>query len=103
MKLITLFLTCANRHEARKIGDALLDKKLAACVRGTGVKSGFWWKGQRERANEILLIVESTEDKYDQIETTIRKLHSYETFVLTAYPVVRVSQGVEEWVKEALN
>lgn len=103
MKLITLFLTCANRQEAKKIGTVLLDKKLAACVRATGVKSGFWWKGQRERANEILLIIESTEDKYDQIEAAVRRLHSYETFVLMAYPVVRSSKGVEQWVQEAIG
>ena len=48
-------------------------------------------------------MIESTEEKFDQIEATIRQLHSYETFVLTAYPVLRASQGVEEWVKEAIT
>jgi|SRR5579862_821630 len=103
MKLITLFLTCASRQEAKKIADALLDKKLAACIRATGVKSGFWWQGQRERADEVLLIIESTEDKFDDIETVVRKLHSYETFVLTAFLVVRSSAGVDKWMKEALS
>lgn len=98
-----MFLTCATPQEAKQIADALLDKKLAACVRATGVKSGFWWQGQREQAGEILLMIESTEEKFDQIEATIRQLHSYETFVLTAYPVLRASQGVEEWVKEAIT
>ena len=101
--MITLFLTCATRQEARKIANELLDKKLAACVKATAVKSGFWWKGQRERANEILLIIESTEDKFDQIEAAVRQLHSYETFVLMAYPVARASAGVENWIKEAIS
>ena len=103
MKLITLFLTCANRQEAKKIGSALLERKLAACVRATGVKSGFWWKGRIERGDEVQLIIESSEDKFDEIETAVRQIHSYDTFVLTAYPVIQASKGVEDWVKEATS
>lgn len=103
MKLITLFLTCANQQEARKIADVLLDKKLAACVKATGVKSGFWWQGQREKANEVLLIIESAEDKFSEIEAAVRQLHSYETFALMAYPVLKSSKGVERWVRESIG
>lgn len=101
--MITLFLTCADRQEAKRIADALLEKRLAACVRAAGVKSGFWWQGKREKADEILLIIESAEDKYDQIEAVVRQIHSYETFVLMAYPVVKASKGVEQWVREAIG
>jgi periplasmic divalent cation tolerance protein len=100
MNLITLFLTCANAEEAQKITDKLLDEKLAACVRSTEVKSDFWWKGQKEQAAEVQLIIESAEDKFDAIESAVKELHSYEIFVLTAYPVVRASAGVEDWIKE---
>jgi len=97
-----MFLSCANGEEAQKITDELLDEKLAACVRQTELKSDFWWRGKREQAGEIQLIIESTEDKFDAIESVVRKLHSYETFVLTAYPVLKASSGVKEWVKESL-
>jgi periplasmic divalent cation tolerance protein len=100
VKLVTLFLTCANAHEARKITDALLDKKLAVCVRQVDVKSTFWWQGKKNNSSEVQLIIESTEEKFDAIETTIRQLHSYEIFVLTAYPVLKASAGVEDWVRE---
>jgi len=102
VKLITLFLTCANGEEARKISDRLLDEKLAVCVRQTEVISNFWWKGDKGQAEEIQLIIESTEEKFDAIESSVKELHSYETFVLTAYPVAKVSSGVQDWVKESL-
>lgn len=101
--MITLFLTCANGEEAQKITDKLLDEKLAACVRQTGVKSDFWWRGKREVASEVQLIIESTEDKFDAIESAISGLHSYERFVLTAYPVSKASNGVVEWMEEAVS
>jgi periplasmic divalent cation tolerance protein len=103
VKFITLFLTCADREEARKIAKELLSKKLAACVRLTDVNSTYWWKDKIEDSSETLLMIESAEDKFDEIEATVRSLHSYETFVLTAYPVIKVSTGVEEWMKEAID
>ena len=103
MNLITLFLTCANAEEAQKISDKLLDGKLAACVRQTDVKSDYWWKGRKEHADEVQLIIESTEEKFVAIESVVRELHSYETFVLTAYPVVQASSGVQDWVKESVR
>lgn len=101
MNLITLLLTCANPREAQKIADKLLDEKLAACVRQTEVKSDYWWQGQKQQSGEVQLIIESTAEKFHRIEATVKGLHSYETFVLTAYPVLRASAGVEKWVKES--
>jgi periplasmic divalent cation tolerance protein len=103
VKLITLFLTCANRQEAQKIGDELLDKNLAACVRMFDVDSTYLWQGAKHNSSEVQLIIESAEDKFNAIETTVRRLHSYKTFVLAVYPVVKSSAGVEQWVKESLD
>lgn len=103
MKLITLFLTCGDREEAQKIAAALLDKKLTACVRLSDVNSTYWWKEKLENSSEVLLMMESVDTKFDEIETTVRRLHSYEKFVLEAVPVLKSSKGVEEWVKESLN
>lgn len=103
MGLITLFLTCANHGEAQKITDKLLDEKLAACVRQTRVKSDFWWQGKKEHADEVQLIIESTEEKFDEIEAVVRRLHSHKTFVLTAYSVLKSSAGVEKWAEEEIS
>ncbi|MBX4191096.1 divalent-cation tolerance protein CutA, partial [Candidatus Saccharibacteria bacterium] len=78
MKLITLFLTCANEREAQKIANDLINKKLAACVRLSDVNSTYSWKGEIENSGEVLMMIESTEDKFDEVETIIRQLHSYE-------------------------
>jgi periplasmic divalent cation tolerance protein len=103
MSLMTLFLTCADSDEAQKISDILLDNKLAACVRSADVESVFIWKGQKEQDSEKLLIIDTSEDRFDAIEAAVKEAHSYETFVLTAYQVVRASAGVEEWVEDSLK
>jgi periplasmic divalent cation tolerance protein len=103
VKLITLFLTCADRDEADKLTAALLDKKLVACVRLSDVNSTFLWEGKKENSSEVLLMMESAESKFDDIDTTVRQLHSYKTFVLEALPVLKASSGVEAWIKEELD
>lgn len=102
MKIIILFLTCANEEEAEKISDVLLKKKLVVCIKKTKVKSRFLFKNKIDNADEILLIMDSIEDKFDQIEKEVRKIHSYETFVLLATSVIKSSKGIKEWIKEEL-
>lgn len=98
-----MFLTCANGEEAQKIASELLDKKLAACIKITDVKSEYLWKGEKQSGEEAFLIIDSAEEKFDEIEAAVKKSHSYDTFVLTAYPIIRSSTGVEEWVKKELG
>ncbi len=103
MKIITLFLTCTNDKEAEKISDVLLNKRLVVCIKKMGVKSSFLFKKKIDKAQEVLLIMDSVEEKFEQIENEVRKIHSYETFVLVATPVVKSSKGVEEWMKEEIG
>jgi len=103
MKLITLFLTCAHQQEAETIARDLLSKKLVACVKQTPVNSMFTWQHKIDSATEILLIMDSIEDKFSAIEQVVKKLHSYETFVLIAHPITHASAGVEAWIKSSLK
>ncbi len=103
MNLVTLFLTCANEQEAEKISKKLLEEKLAACIRRVAVSSDFIWKGKTDHSPEVLLIIESIHEKFDEIEAAIKPLHSYETFVLTAYPVAKTSAGVQQWMQESIK
>ena len=103
MKMVILFLPCANNNEAEKISQSLLEKHLIICAKKTPVSSAFFWKGKIDKAEEILLIMESIEENFEEIEKDVRKIHSYKTFVLSAVPVVKYSSGVESWLKEGLK
>ena len=89
--------------EAEDISNVLLKKKLVVCIKKTKVKSSFLYQGKIDEANEVLLVMDSVEEKFDRIEKEVRKIHSYETFVLLATPVIRSSKGVKEWIKSELK
>ncbi|OGK17694.1 hypothetical protein A2866_05935 [Candidatus Roizmanbacteria bacterium RIFCSPHIGHO2_01_FULL_39_8] len=103
MKKILIFLTCANKKEADIISKTLLEKKLVVCIKKSPVVSSFLWKGKTNSSKEILLIMDSIDDKFEGIEREVRKLHSYNAFVLIAIPVVKASRGIEEWMREELK
>ena len=100
---IELFLTCGSWQEAQKIADVLLEKKLVACVEFIEIKSKNWWQGKLEEGKEIKLIMRSAEHLFDKVEAEVKKLHSYETFVLEALPATRVSKDAQKWLSETLD
>lgn len=103
MKIINLLLTCANDGEAEKISQKLLKKHLVACIKKTKINSSFLWRGKISKAVEVLLIMDSVEEKFGEIEKEVRKLHSYDTPVLVALPVSQISKGVKEWMSDEIR
>lgn len=67
------------------------------------VSSSFLWKGNIESSNEVLLLMDSIEENFEKINKEVRKLHSYETFVLTSLAVNQTTKEAESWIKEELK
>lgn len=101
--MIILYLTCKNEDEANRISSALLKAKLIACARQSEVKSSFWWDGKINQDDEVLLMMESLEEKFDDIDAIVAKLHSYDVYVLIGVPVVKATPSVKKWLNDALK
>jgi periplasmic divalent cation tolerance protein len=99
-KYCQLWLTVGNKEEADKIGQTLLDKHLVACVRQLPISSDYWWKNKIEHSEEILLQMESRTDLFDKVEGEVAKQHSYETFVLEAVPIEKISKKAAGWLED---
>ena len=100
---IELLLTCEDSTEAGKIATALLDKHLIVCAKQIPVSAQYWWESAQTKADEVMLMMESAEDLFDEIETEVEQLHSYETFVLQALPFSRISKKATGWVEDNLK
>lgn len=102
-RYVELLLTCATQSEAEKIADALLNKHLIACAKFVPIDCAYWWQGKITKGQEMLLVMESREDLFDGVEAEVAKLHSYDTFVLQALPLVRVSKVATSWLDKELR
>src|SRR5688500_12109438 len=101
MDAILVLITAGSAEEAARIGAALLDARLVACVnRVSGVHSDFWWQGQRDQAGETLLLAKTRRELWPQVLETVRTNRSYEVFEAIAVPIVESNPDYLRWIHE---
>ena len=68
-------VTCGSRDEARKIAEALVVNRLAACVNLLPkVESCYRWKGEVHWDPEFLLIIKTTAKSLDKVRDTVARV-----------------------------
>lgn len=101
---IVVFITASNEKEAQKISEKLVKKNLAACVSMiTGVHSVFQWKRKIYEEEEVLLIVKSGLNKFDEITNEVKRIHSYQVPEIIALPIVTGAEDYMVWVEESIT
>lgn len=92
-----VFNTCPDADSAQRIAEALVDRGLAACVNIVpGLRSVYRWKGKRESAEELLLIIKARAADYAKLEALVRELHPYELPEIVA---VSIETGLPTYLK----
>lgn len=100
---IVVLSACDSAEQAEKIGRALVEKRLAACVNVLGgLRSFYRWKGALEDASEWLLLIKTRRSLFPAVREEIKKLHSYETPELVALPIVDGAEGYLAWMDAEL-
>jgi len=104
---LLVFVSCADKNQAEKIGELLLKNKLAACVQIVDhADSMFLWppgKNQIDYALESLLLVKTLDQKWTALEKTVIKAHTYENPEIIAVPLAHVSQNYLTWLEKELG
>lgn len=96
---VIVLVTAGNQQEAELIGRALVEKKLAACCNIIGpITSIFYWEGRLCEEEELLLVIKSVKERFDQIVTTVKQVHSYTTPEIIALPIVAGATDYLNWV-----
>ena len=92
--------TTVSNEQTEKIANALLAKKLAACVQATQIKSYYTWKDQITIDHENLLFIKCKAADYAEIEKCIRAYHSYEVPEILQLPVTNGSSDYLDWIRQ---
>lgn len=102
MEAIVVLITAGSDEEAARIGSALLEARLVACVnRVSNIRSDFWWQGVPDSAEEVLLIAKSRRELWPQLLETVRAHHSYEVFEAIALPILEGNPDYLRWIQES--
>jgi len=89
-----------DRITAEALATSLVEERLAACVNILQpCRSVYRWKGAVEKADEVPVLIKTTEACYPALEDAIRARHPYETPELIALPVVNGLPDYLAWVE----
>jgi periplasmic divalent cation tolerance protein len=101
-EVVVVLVTASGEEEARRIGRALVDERLAACVNVVGpIRSIFRWDGGVQEEAEHLLVVKARRADVERLGARVRALHSYEVPEVLALPVTGGSAAYLAWLDEA--
>lgn len=100
---IAVVTTVGTRDEAMRIAEALVARRLAACVQIGVIESVYAWKGELHRDPEFRVLAKTTEQRYAAVEAAIRELHSYELPAIHAIAFAHVFAPYGEWIAENSN
>jgi periplasmic divalent cation tolerance protein len=96
---VLIYTTFPSLDEARRVGEALVEAKLAACVNlFPGMIAIFAWKGVREEASEVAMIVKTRAALTGTVLDEIKRLHSYELPALLVLPTEGGSAEYCGWI-----
>jgi periplasmic divalent cation tolerance protein len=105
MKDHLLALTTLGKEEdARRLAKALVERRLTACVNVIGpVRSVYRWKGTIEEDRELLLLIKTRKDRFEELERALAELHPYEVPELIALPIEHGATAYLRWLDESLT
>lgn len=93
--------TCPGSITAKNIANRLVADNLVACIQVmSGVQSYFRWAGKVEVADEHLLFIKTTAQRYAEVEQAILSLHPYELPEIIAVPITSGLSGYLSWITE---
>ncbi len=103
-EFIMVFSTASSREEAERIAASLLDKRLAACVSiSAAQQSWYFWQDRVHRDEELTLMIKTRARLFSEVETDIRKIHSYEVPEIIAIPLFAGSEPYLNWMDQFLK
>ncbi len=95
--------TAGGKDEAKKLAEGLLTAKLAACIQFIPIESYFFWEGEVQNEGEILLLIKCRETDYQEIQTKISELHSYDVPEILKVDVDAGLPAYTGWITEVTS
>ncbi|WP_456433677.1 divalent-cation tolerance protein CutA [Thermosulfuriphilus sp.] len=101
--IVLLYVTASGKDEAVKIGRALVESRLAACINVfEQITSLYWWEGRIEESPEAILIIKTRSELVPQIKERILDLHSYSCPCILVLPVTGGHQPFLDWIRSEI-
>ncbi|MCW2236800.1 divalent-cation tolerance protein CutA [Azospirillum canadense] len=99
--VVFAYITAGSPEEARRIGRALVEERLAACTNILdGMTSIYRWQGAVEEATESVLIAKTRAALFEPLAARVRELHSYDVPCVVELKVGRGNPAYLDWLRD---
>jgi periplasmic divalent cation tolerance protein len=104
MSYLLTVSTCPDLQTAERLGAALLERHLIACVNILpGAISMYEWKGKVEREHECVLLMKTRADAFDALREAVVELHPYELPEIIGVPIEQGLSDYLTWIDEQVD
>jgi len=99
MTEMLVYMTAPDADVAKRIGQALVEKRLAACVNILpAVQSMYWWNGAVQSENEAVFLAKTSADLYAHLEACVLAMHPYEVPCIVALNLDKGHEPFLRWI-----
>jgi periplasmic divalent cation tolerance protein len=96
---VVFFVTAPDAQCAEALARKLLEERLVACVNIVpGLRSLYWWEGEVQTADEVLMLLKARRTDIDAVTERVRGLHPYEVPEVIAADISGGLQAYLDWV-----
>ncbi len=90
------YITAEHMEDAEKLAKQLVEDRLVACVNVVPrIKSYFYWEGEAQSEEEVLLLGKTKTEAVDRLVERVKQLHPYEVPCVVSW---ELSQGNPEFL-----
>ena len=96
---ILVLTTFPDIDTAQQMSQEMVRAKLAACVNIVPAgQSIYMWKGEICKETEHIAVIKTTDNRYPELESYIKKQHPYELPEIITTPITAGSQDYLTWL-----
>ena len=98
-RAVFVYTTYPSIVEAERAGQALVERRLCACVNILpGMVSLYRWQGAVERGEEAVMIIKTRASLAERVGSAVKEMHSYATPAILVIALESVDQGYLDWL-----
>jgi periplasmic divalent cation tolerance protein len=99
MNVVLVITNLPNREVAVRLAEELIGARAVACVNVLApCLSIYHWQGKTESAEEIPLLIKTTEERYAEVEQLILTNHPYELPEIIRVPITGGLPEYLQWI-----
>ena len=100
MDSLLVVTSLPDRESAEKLAALLIERRLAACVSILApCRSVYRWQGEIQHEEEHPLLIKTVQDRYVELQASIRANHPYELPEIIAVSLTHGLPAYLQWVE----